>query len=76
MPPSGRLVIRRIQVGLMALCIGVCVSSQVLFAEEGQDIADSPVLLPPVLVQASRMQREGTGSLSLQEQSSGSSRLG
>jgi iron complex outermembrane recepter protein len=38
--------------------------------------ADAPITVPPIVVQGQRMGPEGTGTLNLQEQSSGSSRLG
>jgi len=67
---------RWIGTGVIALCLMVSLPGQVLSAEEGQDSAESAVLMPPVMVQAQPIGKDGTGSLGLRDQSSGSSRLG
>lgn len=67
---------RWIGTGVLAVCLIAQWPGPVLSAEEGQESTESPVLMPPVIVQAQPIGKDGTGSLGLREQSSGSSRLG
>ena len=54
----------------------LCVSIGPVSADEGSEPSVEPVTAPTVVVQGTRTYPEGTGTLGLQEQSSGSSRLG
>ena len=59
-----------------SLVSAVCVSTGAASADEGSEPSVEPVTAPTVVVQGTRTYPEGTGTLGLQEQSSGSSRLG
>ena len=66
----GRLVL------VTSLVSAVCVSAGAASADEGSEPSTEPVTAPTVVVQGTRAYPEGTGTLGLQEQSNGSSRLG
>lgn len=61
---------------ILSVLLALGASIQPAFSEEGQDPSAEPVTAPTVVVQGTRSYPEGTGTLALQEQSNGSSRLG
>ena len=67
---------RVVKVSMVGLMLAIGAPSQPAFTDEGQDPPVEPVVAPTVVVQGTRAYPEGTGTLGLQEQTSGSSRLG
>jgi iron complex outermembrane recepter protein len=63
-------------VRLMGMVLVLCAPIQLSFADEGQVPPEETVTVPTVTVQGQRVAPEGTGTLSLREQTNGSSRLG
>lgn len=61
---------------IVSLMLAIGAPIQPAFTDEGQDPPVEPVIAPTVVVQGTRAYPEGTGTLGLQEQTSGSSRLG